>query len=293
MNTSRFAPKPTLAVSLEMLAYDLEQFKAKPSDVSAEEALGFIIKTFDVIRRTVSNVRVSIFKAFSDFKQSELQVFDHSRPLAIRSLLKQTTFPLDNILVPIPLGMKVPYHQAAITLSGWATKIDLGKVSTQLVTYFDQVLMDARKNSTQHLTVPELNSLEKSISVYQHKDVEAVLRSLFNADGPDEVKAGSVFMKFADFKDTYAHLLTVYPPIFHKTVGLAKTLDTVDARINQLVVELRRAPPGVGVLDALYRTVMTAAQQYDLYAAIVHEMQRVEHNFALVANKLVRIHADA
>ena len=77
--------------------------------------------------------------------------------------------------------------------------------------------------------------------------------------------------------------------MFQNVDPIAKSLDRIEVIIDELITTFEKQPNSIDrkQIQALYKLIMTASVQLDMFGVIIAEQQRLEHNFVIVLKTLV------
>lgn len=257
----------------------LEQLDRPLAHSEANEAFGFVIRILDIFTRIVNNFKTSIRGFTKQFKRSELVMYHQSHKLALQEFFKTRRFNLD-LSVPIPSGMKVTYLEAATALDKLHEQLDIETTIATLQTYFNAV------KAAGQVLPPE--AITEKISRVTKKSVELDLRKIFVKNKTLEVPLRTVIPSFDELIKV-DQLILKYEKIFQSVDQISKSLDRIERIIDELITAFEKQPNSVDrkQIQALYKLIMTASVQLDMFGVVIAEQQRLEHNFVIMLKTLV------
>lgn len=256
----------------------LEQLGRTLPYSEATEALGFIVKIFDVFMRLLNNFKTSLSVLRRNFKRSELRAYHESHVFAYKNFLNEKKFN-SSLSIPIPFGMKVTYLQATTILEDLYKTLDIESTVKSLSLYFTNV------SKTGQITPSE--DLRLSINHLTRESTEKTLQQVFSNDRTLEVTLGSMFSSFQEILTVDQHILG-YEAIFQRVEFICAELDKIEKIIDIVVTNLEKQnTPDKVQVQGLYQLVRTASIQLDMFGVILDMFQRIEHNFVIVLRRLV------
>lgn len=257
----------------------LEQLERRLAQTDATEAFGFALRLFDSFTRILRNLKVELLGMHKTFKRSELKAYHDSHQRILQSFFKASIIDYD-LLIPIPSGMKVSYHEVVDTLQSLYEKLNIVATTTTLLAYLKETAVTTKDPSA---TTKDINRLTKD-------QTESVLRRLFSSKKTYDVPFKSVIQSFEQLCRLDQDILR-YDLIFQQVEKICVMIDQIETIIDRIVTKLEnQATIDKPYVTALYQLVKTASIQLDLYGILLAEMQRVEHNFVLVLKALIAHH---
>lgn len=279
--TMTYSAATTLAPLTVLLRPGVESV----GDDAGMEALAIAARMGDLFMRALYGFRTNVLHRFRDFRRSELRMVNEKQAVSLKALFANPAIPLDRILVPIPDGMQVPYLEAATALNDLQIELDLASTLDRLEKYFDQTKAEGELSAL----TDDTRALQKAVGRLSKEQVEKQLRVCFNDERNErDVLASHVIASSRELIQVNGRILT-FERYFLDAVSVEKRITALEKKIDALVQALST---GGGVVDKEYCTALqglitTAAVQLDMYGVILHEQQRVEHNFALALQNIL------
>lgn len=274
----------------EMIHADLDRLDGllKNYQVSEGSTESFRILTniVDAFTRVIFNITRTVLGTFKNFKRSELQTYHDSHKVALARLFNATVFDFGDLKIATPNGMKTDYITAVNALESLYGTLDITTTLSGLLDYvrqYDKLTVDQYDTMT-YMT----KKLTASISKVTKQSVENTLRDIFT-QGPDKPQystAKDVIASLDDLKMLDEKILK-YNQIFTYAAQNASTLAEIESRVDKLigsVSNLKLISPSY--LRELQNLLYVAAEQVDMYGVILHEQQRIEHNFVLALHTI-------
>lgn len=263
----------------------LEQFTRilEAGDLSSLEALGFFSRLLDRFSRIINNTIANLKSLSVTFKRSELRFYHETHPRELADFMRNAR--LDpNLYVPIPTGMRVSYRNAVETLTQLYTTLQIKTTVAALRSYI---------HLSDHDRLAQTLRVAQSIDHLTQEATQTALQRVFTSDHTLEVPLSQVIASRDDLKTVNAGILT-FESNFNSVEGIVTQLQDIerglDAQISNLEAQTKRNPQEI---HDLLRLVRTASVQFDMLGVLLHEMQRVEHNFVHVLKKLLTAHRQA
>lgn len=256
-------------MALEQLSLMIQE------DVPSVELYTIAHRLLDNLSRLLSNLKLNIKRTKGNFKRSELVFFHDSKGLLFKHL-KSTKYFNSHLEVDIPSGMMVGYNQAVTVLNLLYKQINIESTTKVLVDYFNKnELSDPHSIVTKidHITIDDLKS--KLDRIFSNKKTDTVPLMSVIESHDTLLKIDEEILKWED--------------LFKESNHLYKLFEDLDKAIDKHINKLEdNKEIDKEFITELHLLVKTAAIQFDSYGVVLHEMQRVEHNFVLVLNKLTK-----
>lgn len=254
----------------------LEQLKYSIDNDPALEVYSSVLRTLDAFGRMMNNLKTNLIHFNKKFKRSELKFYHESTTFGIQNLYKSGHF--DSAMsVPIPSGMKVSYLEATQVITELYHTLNIEDTLSKLTAYF----------TGDHVESPE--DLAKEIDRVTRNELQERLRHIFVADKTVEVPASKVFKNLAEVKEV-DNLILQFDAVFKMVPLICNKIDFIDKEIDTVVTNLEQQKGQLDrkYVEALHTLVLTAAVQFDAFGTLLAESQRIEHNFVIVLQRLVR-----
>ena len=259
-------------------------------DVVGEEGIvsgiGNIIKgILNVNYKILSNFRATIMKGFRSLARTELQEFIDSNRLTVNKILTYNFSVLSDMQVDLPLNMVKPYKVTTEAIKNTLDVLNVKDRVDGILNSTDTLLSELKTNNTisikkDTINLGELKSLEK---VFQEEEKCFDPRSK-----RDTVAFIEVFQSDHCLKDTY-DLLTKAMTKEYEVAGVYKSLERLYGSFDEILKQVEGgAQVSKNDLLELSGQTTTLAKLFDMYGILIHNLQRVEHNFVLVLKAIKR-----
>jgi len=290
----------TIALGFDNHFVVLDHFKADILDMSnqsqdeqALESIRLFTSMADMLIRLTNNFKVNVVSLFKSFKRSELRMYKESHAITSRQLLASTAIDLHTYQVVIPEGMKVPYSDASKKLLDMISKIELNRLTKSAFVYlnlFTNRTPDEYRNLTKEtvLAIDQINMVTKA-------DVEKTLNTIFESrpNSNKIVKCSDVIRNMKELNFVFNEILK-FELVYVELSSKIKEIENIEAKVGAVVKRIQNVQfLDQKFLELFHTFVYTLAVQFDMYGAIIHEMQRVEHNFVLSFDVLMNAYIDS
>ncbi len=259
---------------------------------SSEEAFRIFTTLTDVTLRLFHNFKVTISQTFRNFSRSEMRAWIESHSSAYAQMVKYETLDFSGVIVNIPDGLIVPYDAITNLLITMGDAAQFDKVMTATANYLK--LYERRDPADYASLSKETAYALNEITKVTKPDVENKLRHAFvEKHGNYKVTADKVFKNMATLESIITGVLA-FETYYKGAAVYQKSLEIIDKDFSNIVSNIERAK----VADRDYLTIMhqfvyMLAVQFDMYGAVLHEMQRVEHNVVnsvdMIRNHIARL----
>lgn len=255
----------------------LEQLENNIQLNEAVEAYNFIHKTLDVFSRLIYNFKTYLLHfEKNSFKRSELRFFHESKKLGYSNFLKKKCY-IKDIMIPIPSGMKISYSQAVDILDDLFKKLDIQTILDTLLDYLNTTLSEDPS-----LIISKIKKLTKN-------ELETNLNKIFSSKKTFDVPLHSVISSFTEIIELDQKILN-YETVFKQVESVVEKLNQIENRIDKLIDQLETQKESIDrkFIKNFHDLIQISAFQLDAFGVIITEMSRIEHNFTLLLNILVK-----
>lgn len=260
-----------------------------PTLYTAQENLGFMSRMLDFFERVVHNVfsgRSFLGKAERiDFKRSELDSYLKGNARASAAVLKLDPSRYADLTMVIPTGMTCTFDQAIRVCNELYAKFNTDSVLTSI----EEAVKDRSYFDPTAYSTPDVDRVlvttAQSINFVDSKRTEASVRSVISNNRSLTAGVGRTVFEgplsasvtaMQSWGDRYRVALAQEERMRRLEGIIGTAIDNLTHLQRTGTVKLRPA-----YLEAAQALIRTAAVQIDLYGAVLHLMQQVEHNFVL------------
>lgn len=253
------------------------------------EGLSFFLSLGNALHKVYTKVKVNLSTWGDDFHQSELKAFYTNNQTAVDSLFRTLPVLDDKLLVPVPEGMSKPYDITSKVLYDACETFDVTDMTKKLLVY----LKDLKS-----LSLDDKDAVEAFTS--KHKDfvieISAIpkasakmdVRKCFNASRLLYKPIRQAFSHTSMIKETYGTLIK-FDKTFADAVKYRETFSETTRLIDDVIHRLESAKSVPAKLCQNLFSVLTAfTWMIDLYGSILHDAQRVEHNYVSALATLIK-----
>jgi hypothetical protein len=179
--------------------------------------------------------------------------------------------------LPIPRGMKSTYTQYTDALTSSLENINM----SPLVSLFGAAIKDI------HDTILSGEfDINKNISsmnnLFDQKVLSIIERTMNKVDNPKykilEKEYGELFKSTKEFEDLFARLLDM-EKYYDETNCITTKLDKIEKYIQNIIESKQLENINKANLKSLSDVIYRYAKAFDIYGALVYNLQRIEHNF--------------
>lgn len=258
-------------------------------DITAMEGLSFF-KTLDAtVLRIFRSVSANLSRFGEEFRRSELRVYVDAHAHEVSYALSHVEHLDKKLLVAIPEGMIKTYDETASVLAKSFKAVDVKAVS-KIVHALLSKAMSVPCDSTEEvktfckesaLDIKTLQDLPKLTALRDVKSLIGKSRLMYRP-------LGRVFSSpIAGIKSAHRDILA-FDPAFLEASRYRKTFDAITGDIAKILTKLELASDvKTEFVQAIFSILTGYTWMVDFYGILLHEAQKVEHNYVIALKTIV------
>lgn len=274
------------ALSQTLLQAAVESFG---EDIVTVEGLSFF-KTLDTtVVKIFRSVSANLSRFGDDFRRSELRAYDDDHRSDVTKALSAIETLDKKILVAVPEGMVGTYDETASVLLKGFKSVDVKAVSALVKTFLakantidpasgDAVSQFCRESA---LDIKTLQDLPKQTSLKEVKSVFGKSRLMYRP-------LGRVFSSpIAGAKSAHRDILS-FDRFFLEASRYKSQFEQITGDIAKILTKLELAPVvKTEFVQAIFSVLTGYTWMVDFYGVVLHEAQKVEHNYVIALKTIV------
>lgn len=246
---------------------------------SVKRALTGIVNIFGHL---LNLLKTTVFHGWRDFKQGELSDYAASNSLTMVRLYQDDIYyALTKVVVDMPKGMQGTYAEALHSLDDFLNVTNMLLRASKMEAISETILEDAYKKN------PAFSShVRDTASLFDNRDTLSAYNKTtkyFTSKSIAKEEFGKLFTNQAEFEQVCktcmegdAHLravAAVHEKLENTEKNFTKLLDSQYAFNNK-------------ELDDISRIIRRFAECFDMYAVVIQDRLRIDHNLTLVVRTI-------
>lgn len=240
----------------------------------------FISKLFisigDTIFHILNNFK-TIFKAYRDFKRSELRYYIESNRIKTNVILNSNFSNIKHILVPIPQGMTTTYYRASAEVNSFLLMLNMPVRVKSVYEFVEKINIELTDT-----TISSSKDFIKSVDTKELKDLfYLITEKIFTKKQTNEIRLDNVYSNSNDLKAVIQLLLKMeehmvgVSSMFSYMENISDTVDDIIAKLEDKNNTVHISPNS---LSLLANSVRTIAVLFEKYGVMIELVNKLNHN---------------
>lgn len=254
-----------------------------------EDFLNFIKNTLtgivNVFGHMLGVIKVSLFSILYNFKRGELSDYVSSNYLTFKRLCADDNYDeLIKFKIDVPQGMKGTYINALSKLDEFLDKLDMSHRASRIEDISKSILKDSERKdtsftSTVNLAIKEFKTTEISM-MYNN------LGRIFTNNRDATMDFGKAFSSQKEYK-TVCDKCMDGDSYLRAVSGVYDRLQNTNDNLNKLLSHSNVSLSKTNLQD-LSTITRYFAETFDMYAVVIQDRLRIDHNLFMVTRNIRR-----
>lgn len=240
----------------------------------------FVRGILNTLFKILNNFKAIVTRGFKDLKRTELEGYIDSNKFSLSYILNVNYTNLTNLEVDVPLGMVKPYKYTLEKVNSCLEVLAMRDRTTGMLNSVNSLLTSLMSNTNTVIT-------KNTIHTGELKSLENLYKEVIKCFNTSVRKETRVFTEVFESEhclgDTF-ELLKKATKQEYEVSKVFTTLETLYSKFDQILKLIERNETTLTKEDLLHLSscTTTLAKLFDMYGLLIHDLQRIEHNFVLV-----------